>query len=123
MMRKTDENIEKRIDEILEYGDNIPKVGPPVSFASDVMKRFEEEKARGKVVSMNFMPYIRIAAAMIVFAIIGNLFILITSIKKADVTGEMYTAYSSEYNIDNEDQWWVSLASGDYYVMDETSSE
>ena len=113
-MKHTDKHIEKRIDEILEYSENIPRATPPPSFASGVMKRFEEEMNKGKVITMNFMPYIRIAAAMIIFAVIGNLLILITSIKQADSTQEMFTAYSSEYNIDSEDQWWVNLTSGDY---------
>ncbi len=113
-MNKKDKHIETRIDEILEYSENIPKVSPPPSFASNVMKRFEEEMNKGKVVTMSFIPYIRVAAAMIVFAVIGNLLILITSIKQADTNQEILTAYSSEFNIDSEDQWWVNLTSGDY---------
>ena len=117
-MKRIDENIEKRIDEILEYSENIPRVAPSASFASNVMKRFEEEKGRGKAVSMSFMPYIRVAAAMIIFAVIGNLMILITSIKQADTSQEILTAYSSEYNIDSEDQWWIELTSGNYDLND-----
>ena len=115
-MKSTDKHIEKRIDEILEFSGNVPRVSPPPTFASNVMKRFEEEMGRGKVVAMNFMPYIRIAAAMIVFAVIGNLLILITSIKQVNTDREILTAYSSEYNIDTEDQWWVNLTSGDYEI-------
>jgi len=117
-MRNTDKNTEKRIDEILEYSENVPKVSPPPSFASNVMQRFEDEMGRGKVVAMNFMPYIRIAAAMIVFAVIGNLLILITSIKQVNTDREILTAYSSEYNIDTEDQWWVNLTAGDYDIYE-----
>ncbi|NPA35410.1 MAG: hypothetical protein GXO47_01020 [Chlorobi bacterium] len=115
-MRNTDRHIEKRIDEILKFSENVPRVSPPPSFASNVMKRFEEEVYGGRTVTMNFMPYIRIAAAMIVFAVIGNLLILITSIKQVNTDREIYTAYTSEYNIDREDQWWINLTSGDYDV-------
>ena len=115
-MTNTDKHIEKRIDDILDYSENIPKVSPPPSFASNVMKRFDEEMNRGRAVTMNFMPYIRIAAAMIVFAVIGNLLILITSIKQVNTDREILTAYSSEYNIDSRDQWWVNLTSGDYEI-------
>jgi len=115
-MNNTGKNIEKKIDELLDM--EMPRVQPPASFTAGVMKRFEEEAGKGKIVSMKYMAYIRVAAALIAFAVIGNLLILITSIKKADTTNEIITAYSSEYNIDNEDQWWVSLASGDYYPVD-----
>ncbi len=121
-MKKTDKHIEQRIDEILDFAERVPRVSAPPSFVSNVMKRFEEETAKGRVISMRYMKYIRVAAALIAFAVIGNLLILITSIKQADTNNDIITAYSSEYNIDSEDQWWVSLASGDYYAMQENGN-
>ncbi len=118
-MEKSDKNIEKQVNSILEYSENIPRVEPPESFAGNVMARFEKEIAKGKVVTMNFMPYIRIAASLIVFAVIGNLLILITSLKQPDSSSEMISEFSSEYNIDQEDQWWTNLASGTYYDFNE----
>ena len=115
-MNSPDKNIEKKIDELLDM--KISRVQPSASFTANVMKRFEEEVNKGKAVSMKYMAYIRVAAALIAFAVIGNLLILITSIKTAETTNEIITAYSSEYNIDNKDQWWINLASGDYYPVD-----
>ena len=115
-MNSQDKNIEKKIDEILDM--KMSRVQPSASFAAKVIRRFEEEVYKGKAVSIKYMAYIRVAAALIVFAVIGNLLILITSIKTSETTNEIITAYSSEYNIDNKDRWWANLASGDYYPMD-----
>lgn len=118
-MKKSNKNIEKLVDSILEYSDNIPRVNPPDSFAGNLLARFDKEVAKGKVVTMNFMPYIRIAASLIVFAVVGNLLILITSMKQPESNNDMLSEFSSEYNIDQEDQWWTSLASGTYYDFSE----
>jgi len=120
-MKKIDKNIEKQVNTILEYSENIPRVNPPESFAGNLMARFEKEVAKGKVVTMNFMPYIRIAASLIVFAVVGNLLILITSLKHPDSSNDMLSEFSSEYNIDQEDQWWTNLASGTYYDFSDTN--
>ena len=120
-MKKIDKNIEKQVNTIMEYSENIPRVNPPESFAGNLMARFEKEVAKGKVVTMNFMPYIRIAASLIVFAVVGNLLILITSLKHPDSSNDMLSEFSSEYNIDQEDQWWTNLASGTYYDFSDTN--
>ncbi len=118
-MKKSDKNIEKLVNSILEYSENIPRVEPSESFAGNVMARFEKEVAKGKVMTVNFMPYIRIAASLIVFAVIGNLLILITSLKQPESKNDMLSEFSSKYNIDQEDQWWTNLASGTYYDFTE----
>ncbi len=113
-MKKSDNNIEKQVDDILESIGDITKVEPSESFTENVMARFHKEVSKGRVVTMNFLPYIRIAASLIVFAVIGNLLILITSLSQPD-NNDMLSEFSSEYNIDQEDQWWTNLASGTYY--------
>ena len=120
-MKKIDKNIEKQVNTIMEYSENIPRVNPPESFAGNLMARFEKEVAKGKVVTMNFMPYIRIAASLIVFAVVGNLLILITSLKHPDSSNDMLSEFSSEYNIDQEDQWWTNLPSGTFYDFSDTN--
>lgn len=121
-MREKDKNIEKKIDEILEYSNNISKADPPESFVEDVMARFGKEVEKGRKITMNYMMYIRVAAALIVFAVIGNLLILISSMKQTE-NNEMIMAFSSEYNIDQQDQWWSDVASGNYYVFTEANGE
>ncbi len=118
-MKKSDKKIDTQIDDLMEYLENISKVEPPKSFAANVMARFEKEVSKGRVVTMNFLPYIRVAASLIVFAVIGNLLILITSLNQPDSNNDMLSEFSSEYNIDQEDQWWTNLASGTYYDFTE----
>ena len=121
-MREKDENLEKKIDEILAYYGNISKVEPPESFVKNVMARFDEEVNKGRKVTMNYMMYMRVAAALIVFAVVGNLLILISSLKQTE-NNEMIMAFSSEYNIDQQDQWWNAVASGEYYDFADSAGE
>ena len=121
-MKKSDKKIEKQVDDLLEYMENISKVEPPKSFAANVMARFEKEVTKGRVVTMNILPYIRIAASLIVFAVIGNLLILITSLNQPDSNNEILSEFISDYNIDQEDQWWANLASGTYYDFSENNN-
>ncbi len=120
-MKRIDDNIKKQVDAILEYSENITRVVPPESFAGKVMERFEKEVDKGRTVTMNFLPYIRIAASLIVFAVIGNLLILINTFNQPDSNNDMLSEFSSEYNIDQEDQWWANLASGTYYDFSENN--